>query len=239
MVSSLSARPVTDADEIKTPMRPGLPPAPPRIAKLPRDHRGYPVPWFVDWADGKPVFQAMDMHKRVRAVRQRLCWVCGEPLGRFMAFVIGPMCAISRTTSEPPSHRECAEWSATACPFLTRPHMARNHAAAPEGIIPAPGLPIDRNPGCACVWVTKSYKPFKVGARGPGTGWLITVGDPVAVGWYAHGRAATRAEAEAAIASGLPILLGEARKDGPAGVAAFESAVTRVRDLLPGGAMSN
>lgn len=30
-----------------------LPPIPDAIAKLPRDERGYPVPWFVPWIDGR------------------------------------------------------------------------------------------------------------------------------------------------------------------------------------------
>src|SRR2546426_12752289 len=61
---------------------------PPRLRKLRVDARGYPVPWFVAWIDGPdgpetvPEFRAMDGRKFRAAVKQRLCWVCGEPLGR-------------------------------------------------------------------------------------------------------------------------------------------------------------
>jgi hypothetical protein len=34
-----------------------LPPMPDSIAKLPRDERGYPVPWFVAWVNGKADFR--------------------------------------------------------------------------------------------------------------------------------------------------------------------------------------
>ena len=56
-----------------------------RLRKLPLDPRGYPVPWFVAWVDGVPEFRAVDGRKFVQAVRAKLCWVCGEPLGRWLA----------------------------------------------------------------------------------------------------------------------------------------------------------
>lgn len=91
--------------------RPDLEAPPDRIRKL-AIYRGFPVPWFVDWVpasqDGGtvliPEFRAMDGEKLVAAINQRLCWVCGEGLGKFMTFVAGPMCGINRTSAEPPSH---------------------------------------------------------------------------------------------------------------------------------------
>jgi hypothetical protein len=49
---------------------------PARMRDLPLDERGYPVPWFVAWVDGKPEFRAMDRHKFVTAIREKRCWVC-------------------------------------------------------------------------------------------------------------------------------------------------------------------
>jgi len=37
-----------------TALRESLPSLPLAMRGLPRDHRGYPVPWFVAWVDGKP-----------------------------------------------------------------------------------------------------------------------------------------------------------------------------------------
>ena len=101
-------------------------PMPPRIAKLPISPQGYPVPYFVPWKDNQPMPQAADPVKRMKCIRAGLCWVCGEPLGTYKAFVLGPMCIVNRVTSEPPCHRECAEYTVKACPFLTKPAMRRN-----------------------------------------------------------------------------------------------------------------
>jgi LAGLIDADG-like domain len=95
-------------------LHPGLEAVPDRLKKLPV-YRGYPVPWFVDWIGDVPEFRAMDGDKWHLAINNKLCWVCGEQLGRFMTFVVGPMCGINRTTSEPPCHLECAQWSVRNC----------------------------------------------------------------------------------------------------------------------------
>lgn len=189
-----------------TTIRSELSPLPRRMRALPLDHRGYPVPWFVAWVDGKPEFRAMDRAKWARAIRERRCWVCGDVLGKHLAFVIGPMCAVSGTTAEPPNHLECAEWSAQNCPFLARPHMTRREddtINVEQLSRDAAGIPIARNPGVACVWVTSSFKVFTPPVGG---GQLITIGPASSVRWFAHGRPATRAEVEASIASGSPAL---------------------------------
>lgn len=108
---------MTNSDQLRAPRFDDLPA---RMRKLPVDKRGFPVPWFVPWVDGQAIFPAMDARKRNLAWRDRLCWVCGERIGRVQAFVIGPMCAVNRTSSEPPSHLECARFSARRCPFLAR-----------------------------------------------------------------------------------------------------------------------
>jgi len=98
---------------------------------LPIDKRGYPVPWFVEWIKGEPEFRAMDPRRLVKAINQRLCWTCGKLLFQEEVFVIGPMCAVNRISSEPPSHRECALYAATNCPFLSKPQMVRRKDGLP------------------------------------------------------------------------------------------------------------
>ncbi len=128
------------------PVRAGLPPLPLRITTLPVDERGFPVPRFVAWIDGKPDFRVVDPRQRARAVRLNRCWICGEAFGAHKAFVVGPMCVVNRVSSEPPSHRECAVFAAQACPFLTLPRARRRDANLPATGEP-PGVMLTRNPG--------------------------------------------------------------------------------------------
>jgi hypothetical protein len=176
---------------------------PPKMKGLGIDpYTGYPVPWFVAWVDGKPEFRMADGQKWGLAATRRLCWVCGGQLGTKVAFVSGPMCGINRTAAEPPCHYECAHWSAINCPFLNLRQSKRredevvNVKAIEEK---AAGIALTRNPGVTLIWVTRTFKIFRTS-----TGPIIEVGDPVRIEWYAHGRAATRAEVEVSIASGLP-----------------------------------
>jgi len=183
--------------------RPELTRLPPRLARLPLDSRGYPVPWFVHWIDGAPEFRLMDPAKWMRAVRERRCWVCGDTLGQYLTFVVGPMCGLNRTTSEPPCHRDCAEWSALNCPFLSRPHMKRRE----DELIEAckgnnAGDMIARNPGVTLLWTTKSYQVFDDGRGRP----LIAMGPSLRVAWVAEGRNARLSEVVASVESGLPAL---------------------------------
>lgn len=195
------------------PLRQDMPPLPKRIAALPVGRNGYPVPWFVAWQDGEPEFRAMDGEKLRLAIKERRCWVCGEPVGREMTFVIGPMCAVNRTSAEPPSHAECADFSARACPFLSRPQMRRREAGMPDLAVDAPGFAIKRNPGVTCLWTTRDYTVFR-----KGSGVLFKIGDPVKERWYAEGRAASRAEVAASTDSGLPALRELAERESPAAV---------------------
>jgi len=183
---------------------------PPRIAKLPVDERGYPVPKFVRWIDGKPDFRIMDGEFLKRAILYKLCWLCGENLGRHRAFVIGSMCAINRTSAEPPSHLDCARYAVRACPFLTQPRRPRNEHELPDHP-PAAGIMLERNPGVSLIWVTDGYNIIKV--KG-GVLFRLNAREPTLLEWYAHARKATREEIMASIESGLPALRAVAKADG-------------------------
>lgn len=195
--------------------RPELPPMPSRMKRLKVDRRGYPVPWFVAWLDedaepkkevkpgeGYPEFRVLRSTAIAEALKYELCWICGEQLGRFKAFVIGPMCMVNRINSEPPSHTGCADFAARACPFLARPHMRRRENNMPEGGVTA-GIAIDRNPGAAIVWITDKGFPIKRVSNGI----LFSLPEPTEVRAYCEGRAATRAEIQESVLSGVPLLL--------------------------------
>ena len=189
-------------------LRTDLEPLPERMLHLPIDHRGYVVPWFVEWVpdqDGIPFpeFRAVSPHKIRYAVIKKLCWVCGKPLGAHKAFVVGPMCGVNRIAAEPPSHLECARWSARNCPFLSKPQMVRRTDETFEAMQEEPpGIMIERNPGVVLLWICKGYQVIGDGRGGK----LCSLGDPESVEWYFQGRAATRAEVEESVRTGLPAL---------------------------------
>ena len=209
-------------------LRKDLPPLPQRMRALPLDHRGFPVPWFVAWIDGQADFRVIERGRLAEAVKKNLCWLCGQPKGRHHAFIIGPMCAINRTISEPSSHLECAEFAVKACPFLTQPRMRRNEKDVPEAAVEAAGVGLKRNPGAVCIWITREFKLWRVE-----NGVLFRLGDPERVLWFAEGRPATREEVQTSIDSGLHLLRQPAEEQGPEAVAALNRYIERIQPLLP------
>lgn len=199
-------------------LRPELTPLPDSMAHLPLD-RGYPVPFFVEWViDGRsappghprsrPDFRIMSQGRLNRCVRNTLCWVCGTEIKTEPTFVVGPMCVVNRTSAEPPSHRDCAEWSAVNCPFLSRPHARRrehDYATAEP-----PGVMIARNPGVTITWVTSGYHVFKDGRGGR----LFNIGDPLDFAAWREGRPATGEEIRESIDTGMPALMAMAEAEG-------------------------
>lgn len=196
-----------------------FPDLPAHMRGLATDKRGFPVPWFVPWIDGQPVFPAMDPEKRNRAARQRLCWVCGGPLRRVSVFVIGPMCIVNRISSEPPSHPACARFSARHCPFLSNPRMGRvgTEYKGHELTRDTAGFMIERNPGVTALWQTLDKRLVRL-PDGKGD-WLFSIGSLHYLEWFCQGRPATRGEVLRSIEGGLPTLraLAESEPDpGPA-----------------------
>lgn len=197
------------------------------MAHLSVDERGFPVPWFVAWVDGKPEFRAIRPRGIAEAWNNKTCWLCGSKLGIYLTCVVGPMCGINRITSEPPSHLECAEYAAKACPFLTRPLAVRNERGLPENRHVS-GKSIERNPGVVLLWSTREVKPFKVS-----NGVLFKLGDPTSYSFWHKGRRATRAEVEESVRTGLHFLEEAAKKDGPDAEAQLQTWIERFQGYLP------
>jgi hypothetical protein len=211
-------------------LRTDLAPLPERMRDLEVDERGYVVPYFVDYLNGKPEFRAMDRGRFIRAIREKLCWVCGKKLGVHFTFTAGPMCGINRTSSEPPSHRDCADWSARNCPFLSNPRMVRRtDGLSPEVQESMAGMGLKRNPGVVMIWHTRNYEVFKVD-----NGVLIQMGEPESVEWLACGRTATRAEVLESIDTGLPNLEAIAKLER-GGLEHLDRCRTRFEKWLPEG----
>jgi len=208
--------------------RSNLPVRPWRIALLPLNDKGYPVPWFVEWINGKPDFRVMDAVKWRSAVQHNWCWICGGPMGAYKTFVAGPMCGVNRTSSEPPAHHDCATYAAMACPFLTLPKAVRREANMPTGVGEVAGVGIMRNPGVAMLWTCRDYRVYRVP-----NGVLIEMGEPTRVEWFAEGRRATRAEVDESVRTGLPLLEKMAEEEGSRAVAQLRTYVERFQPHLP------
>lgn len=182
-------------------LRPDFPPLPDRMKRLPVDGRGFPVPWFVAWFDGKPDFRVVRPEGFADAIGRDLCWICGQPLGRNKDFVIGPLCALQRLTAEPPSHHDCSLFAVKVCPFITHPMARRGSRPLPAETVKFPEGHVHGNPGLYCIWTTRSFS-IVGGGRVP----LLKLGDPVGVSWWVEKREATRAEIEAAYEAQVPKL---------------------------------
>lgn len=189
-------------------LRAGLPPLPDRLRYRPVDRRGFPVPYFLCDQDaaaavngGNWDFRLVQATRAFTAVRHDICWICGHQLGAVRVFVLGPMCAINRVSTEPPCHPDCAEFSAKACPFLSNPRATRRDGGKPDDV-GTPGIMLERNPGVVMLWPTRrGMVEIYREARGV----LFRLGDPVDnLRAYAEGRTATVAELQQSIVSGLP-----------------------------------
>jgi hypothetical protein len=180
---------------------------PPRIELLHKDKRGYPVPYFVAWIEGEPKFQIVDGDKMKDCMRNGRCWICGQRMGAYKSFVIGPMCVINRLSAEPPSHLDCSRFAALNCPFLAHPMAKRVKV---EGEFSKPGgVMIERNPGVTAVWTTKGFTIEKDMGKP-----LWRIGSAERVEFYANGRKARQSEVDASVQSGIPLLRSVASREG-------------------------
>jgi hypothetical protein len=209
-----------------------FPDAPPQIAGLPVEERGFPVPFFVPTVNGKPEFRAVAPERVALADRKGLCWICGKRLNGLLCFTVGPMCCVNRVSSEPPAHPDCAAFAVVACPFLSRPGAKRRPVGDEFEHQGAPGVMLAHNPGMIARWHTRSYRSERQGS-GPRAGLLFRMGPPVKVLWSTEGRDADRAEVLAAIERGLPALANLAKAEGPEALAELEKCVTRALKWAP------
>lgn len=109
-----------------------------RIALLPKDKRGYPIPWNVlRGIDGEPIFTVNDDRKHMEAILRALCPICGDRLGQWKWFVGGP-----RSAFDPhgwyidlPGHHECMTFALQTCPYLAAPkYLGRIDVADPSNL---------------------------------------------------------------------------------------------------------
>jgi len=185
-------------------LRQGLPEVPLRMRSLPVDSRGYPIPYFATSADGKSGLRGAHTAKLAECVYFKRCWLCGQALGRYKAFVVEPLRTISRLASEPPSHTDCAKFAAIAAPLLTGDSRA------------------------VAVWVTRDVKTIQ-----QDDDLLFRMGDPEQAFWYAQGRLASRDEVRASFEAALPKLYDFASAAGDVAVMELDTKVARASRHMP------
>lgn len=124
-------------------MRPSSVRIPERMAALPRDARGFPVPYVVlRDADGTPHFVVNDSELMLRCATMRLCGICGSALEQVVWFIGGVRNAFHRNGgyNDPPMHDECAHYALQVCPFLAvRSYKGANLEAA-KGRVTTPNV---------------------------------------------------------------------------------------------------
>lgn len=92
---------------------------PKELAHLKKDSRGYPVPYFVSYIDGKPEFRFLKPERLQMIIENKLCHICGKKLlPNSFYFIAGPIGLNNRTSTDAAMHKVCAEFSLVACPHL-------------------------------------------------------------------------------------------------------------------------
>lgn len=98
-------------------------PIPERMARLPKDVRGFPIPANVLVVDGKPYFTINDEQwTREKAIGERRCSLCGEALNAAW-FIGGPLSCFTEAGAfrDPPVHYSCGVYALQVCPYLVMP----------------------------------------------------------------------------------------------------------------------
>jgi hypothetical protein len=102
-------------------------PVPERMARLPRDPRGYPIFAMALRDDaGRAHFTVNDEGLRRRLIRHDRCSICGGKLLRGRWFIGGEKSAFHPQGCyiDPPTHAECARYALRVCPYLASPTYA-------------------------------------------------------------------------------------------------------------------
>jgi len=178
---------------------------PPRIARLPKDKRGYPIPWNVLRGVGDaPIFTINDQTKHFQALRSKLCPICGERLGKWMWFVGGILSAFAPNGAyyDLPGHHECEQFALSTCPYLALPvYLGRidvpDPSKLPKDVVTRNITQIPERPEVFVSVASDDVKVVRIGAGGTP---MIRPRRPyLAYEFWLHGESITAVEA-------LPIL---------------------------------
>lgn len=104
----------------------------PEFLKHLKTYAGFPVPFAQKWFDGIPDFRVIDPEKIDECIKGKLCAVCGVRLGEYSFFIGGGMCMANHLFSDPAMHKQCAEFTSRACPFVSGNRAEYSHRQMDE-----------------------------------------------------------------------------------------------------------
>jgi hypothetical protein len=118
---------------------------PERLAHLPLDERGFPIPYFIPIVHGKPEFRFADSKKKIHCRNYKKCWICGKRLlaGKFW-FITGPKGLKNRTVSDEAMHEECARFSLKVCPHMFYEKAERRTTETDIPLLYAPSQALEK-----------------------------------------------------------------------------------------------
>jgi hypothetical protein len=168
-------------------------PVPERIARLPRDPRGYPIPWNALSTEETVFFTINNTKKTWEALRRALCPICGEQLGRWLWFVGGPRSAFDPGGCylDLPGHRACMEYALQVCPYLAAPkYLGRVDVIRPEKLPPEGRVLIDETmiPDRPEIFVAVACQKVEALDRSPLPPYLKPVAPFLDFSFWRHGQ---------------------------------------------------
>ncbi|MDO8414806.1 MAG: hypothetical protein Q7S87_01195 [Agitococcus sp.] len=165
------------------------------MRNLPRDSRGFPVPFFTTLRAEGQAFDVAVPDKWERAFLQQVCGLCGKELGPLLAFVGGPLNLEHRYFRALPMHGECAEYALQVCPFIVYKHYESTRALE---IVERQAMVASR-PNKFLLGQTLSCTPLKT----EDGVWWVKAGEWAATSWWRDGHRLS----EAVLSLEEPVLL--------------------------------
>lgn len=97
-------------------------PIPELMKNLPKDSRGFPIPYVVLIDDNKvPHFKVNDDRRNERCIANKMCHICGVPLINSNIWFIGGMLSAFHPNgafNDGAVHKECGVYALKVCPYL-------------------------------------------------------------------------------------------------------------------------
>ena len=135
---------------------------PASLARRPQ-YNGLPIPFMspID-AAGRPMFSIDDELLKIKVIKDRLCGLCGEPMGQWVGFIGEQANKDARIFQQPGMHVECLLYASQVCPYIANPgYQVRSkvptNTSQPTVLI-NPEVKDDPRPERMLIYVTSEYK---------------------------------------------------------------------------------